>query len=222
MSVMVLIVVLFFLYAGLFLFFGGMYINRRHPTVTKFFLIRHTLQNWQIHPTLLPSPIELASLCNKEFMEVSPTSTLVNDVDFRHRNIGDIVDIVHFRARTLRKTIFEMRVYAFIVLALGSVGFLRFLNENEFKPELFPFLKWMDTHPLELIALLEGIMLGALTIRLAVELMTISELIEEDFPKHIAVQQSSSQQPHVPQFPSSIPQQEGISGSEQEYSETSQ
>lgn len=174
-----ILVIALFIYATVFLFLGPLYLRRPRSIVGRFRTIRRELQNWPIQPARLPDPIEVASFCNTEFLGVSATGTVVGGVDLRHRRLGDIVDIVHFRDDALKRTIRELRVYAFIVLVLGGVGFLRFLRDNNFNPDLFAFFRWIDTHPLEMIAVLEVIMLGALTVRLVVEYMTISDLIQD-------------------------------------------
>lgn len=169
------IVLVLFTYAVIFFCFGPLLV-RKLDTVQRFDRIRRSLENWRVDLTPIPSPVELASFCNTEFKQTSRL-TVVGGVDLKHRPMGDLVDIVHFRNRAFKSTLHELRVYAFILVALGGLGYLKFLEENGFQADGVKFFHWMHSHPLEMVAILEAVMVAALSFKLLAEIRTISELL---------------------------------------------
>jgi hypothetical protein len=98
---------------------------------------------------------------------------------FAHRSAGDVIQIVHYRDRSLKRIIHELRTYAFLLAMLGFIGFLKQLSQARFPPTFAKLWEAMKADPFHTLALFEFTMLLLFSFRLVVELYAIKELLEE-------------------------------------------
>lgn len=98
---------------------------------------------------------------------------------FLHRSIGDVVEIVHYRERSLRRIVKELQTYALLVSGFGVVGFLRLLHHTQFVFSVSEMWRKAGEDPFEMLALYEFAMLVLFLVRLRIEVRAIGELFEE-------------------------------------------
>jgi hypothetical protein len=118
-----------------------------------------------------------AVLCSRLLTDFVDNAAHQDLRNYLHRSIGDVVGIVHYRERSLRRIIRELQLYAFLVAMLGVVGLLKSLHKAGF--EFHEVWKAVGDDPFQLLALFELIVLLFFSFRLIVELASIKELLED-------------------------------------------
>lgn len=169
---------LFFVIAVAILFYGRR-LAALWPSVARLHEARNVLGSIKLH-TGIPSGDTITVMCRRLFSDLIASEGRPSLLkDFEHRSIGDIVEIVHYRDRAMRRAIKDLRTYAFVVLIFGGVRFLKLLYCVNFVFSLPAIWQAAVENPLDLFPLFQIVMLLFFLIRVSVELRAISELLED-------------------------------------------
>lgn len=166
--------------AALLFLIGGVRLMMRVPTIKRFREAKSGLSSVTLPSTVILKPVELklAVFCHKYLIEVISGQHAPVVERFNYREIGDVVELVHYRERTLKRIVKELRTYTYLLLILGIVGVGQFLYESrsEFS---FPVLwQWAGQHPFQLIGFFELTVILLFWARLVIELGSIRELLD--------------------------------------------
>jgi len=161
-----------------------------------FLLLGHSIvSNMSVIKKLRKSKLALSSV--SLFRPISRGTTfsvltkrLLNDVidtatqggvaaEFGHRNLGDICEIVHYREGNIKKIVHELRTYSFLLSMLSVVGIVKVMGDSGFEGGLTALWNTTGSHPLQILALFELVMLIFFLFRLFAELKSISDLLED-------------------------------------------
>lgn len=166
--------------AALLFLIGGPRLMMRVPTIKRFREVKTGLSSVTLPPTIILKPIELklAVFCHKYLIEVisDPLAPVVEG--FSYREIGDVVELVHSRERTLKRIVRELRTYTYLLLILGFVSVGQFLYDRRSEFSLPVLWQWAGQNPFQLISFFELTVILLFCARLAIELGSIRELLD--------------------------------------------
>lgn len=163
-----------FVVAIVFLVFGERIIMR-FPTIRRFFRTKNTLRRLVIANT---EPVQLDVFCTRPVNDVAVSANPRPAIpqQFKSREIGDVVEIVHYKEHVLKRIVKELRMYAFLCLVLGGAAIG--LHAPEFRFSLHGMIQWVEKNPLGLVAVFELLAFGIFAVRLHIELQAIAELLD--------------------------------------------